>query len=77
VFQPFILIMQCSALGIIALMRPHGGYGAAIPPLAWACVPASLASTWWGLACFRRLTDRQFAKVVNVLLVVSGAGLTL
>jgi uncharacterized membrane protein YfcA len=75
VTQPFILAMQIVALFCIVVMRPHGAPHASIPPLAWACVPASLSGTWWGLALFRRMTDRQFAIAVNVLLIVSGAAL--
>jgi uncharacterized protein len=77
VFQPFILLMQFAALAAIAMMHPRGGPSAGIPALAWACVPAGLFGTWWGLACFRRLTDRQFGVAINLLLIVSGAGLLL
>ena len=76
-FQPFILIMQILALTILAATHARTHSLAAIPPEAWACVPAGLAGTWWGLACFRKLTDRQFAIVINLLLIVSGAGLAL
>jgi uncharacterized membrane protein YfcA len=77
VVQPYILAMQVLALLAIAAMHPHGGPSAAIPSITWACVPAGLAGTWWGMALFRRLTDNQFAKAVNVLLLVSGIGLVL
>jgi uncharacterized membrane protein YfcA len=75
VFQPFILVMQFVALGAIAMMHAKGAPSIAIPPIAWACVPAGLLGTWWGMALFKRLTDNQFAKAVNVLLIVSGIGL--
>ena len=77
VFQPFILLMQLVALASIAMMHRHGASGFAIPRVAWACVPAGLVGTWWGLACFRRLTDRQFAVAINLLLIASGVGLVL
>jgi uncharacterized protein len=77
VFQPFILVMQFVALAAIAAMHNKGAPIIAIPPLAWACVPAGLLGTWWGMALFKRLTDNQFAKAVNVLLIVSGFGLLL
>jgi uncharacterized membrane protein YfcA len=75
VFQPVILAMQFVALASIAALHTKGAPSVAIPPLAWACVPAGLLGTWWGMALFKRLTDIQFAKVVNVLLIVSGIGL--
>jgi uncharacterized membrane protein YfcA len=75
VFQPFILMMQFVALGAIGVLHAKGTPSVAIPPLAWACVPAGLLGTWWGMALFKRMTDIQFAKAVNVLLIVSGIGL--
>jgi uncharacterized membrane protein YfcA len=38
-------------------------------------VPAALLGTWCGIAIFRRLTEIQFTRLVNLLLVVSGVGL--
>ncbi len=77
VFQPFILLMQFAALGVIATM--HGGHvtHGGIPVLAWLCVPAGLLGTWWGMYLYKRMTDNQFGKAVNVLLIVSGLGLAL
>jgi uncharacterized membrane protein YfcA len=75
VFQPFILLMQFVALAAIAVLHAKAGPSVAIPPLAWACVPAGLLGTWWGMALFKRLTDRQFGKAVNLLLIASGVGL--
>jgi uncharacterized membrane protein YfcA len=77
VFQPFILLMQFVALAAIAMMHAKGAPIISVPPIAWACVPAGLLGTWWGMALFKRLTDYQFAKAVNVLLIVSGIGLVL
>ena len=77
VFQPFILAMQLLALGLITGLRTQSSVSYGIPLTAWACVPAGLAGTWGGLTCFRRLSDRQFAFAVNLLLIVSGAGLLL
>jgi uncharacterized membrane protein YfcA len=77
VFQPFILLMQFVTLAAIAVMHPHGAPNFSVPPLAWLCVPVSLLGTWWGMALFKRLTDRQFSKTVNLLLIVSGAALVL
>jgi uncharacterized membrane protein YfcA len=74
VYQPFILIMQIAALIAIHLMRSPGDTG--LDSVVWAYVPAALLGTWCGLALFGRLTDRQFAIAVNLLLIVSGIGLT-
>ena len=74
VYQPFILIMQIAALLAIHLMRSQGS--AELDPAAWAYVPAALLGTWCGLALFTRLTDRQFRFAVNLLLIISGIGLT-
>ena len=74
VYQPFILIMQIAALLAIYLTRSQGSSD--LDPIAWAHVPAALLGTWCGLALFMHLTDRQFSVAVNLLLIVSGIGLT-
>jgi uncharacterized membrane protein YfcA len=75
VYQPFILIMQILALASLyfvqAVHSPKGG----LDPWTIAYVPAALMGTWCGIAVYRRLTETQFARLVNVLLVVSGLGL--
>ena len=71
VFQPFILVMQVAALLAISLARragPHAWFDAA----DLLFVPGSLLGTWIGLALYRRMTDVQFVRAVNVLLIVSG-----
>ncbi|MDQ2802052.1 MAG: hypothetical protein M3Y41_04955 [Pseudomonadota bacterium] len=75
VFQPFILVMQFIALATIAAMRGPASHAAGFDTAIFAYVPAGLIGTWWGLAFFRRLTDRQFATVINLLLIVSGVSL--
>jgi uncharacterized protein len=75
VYQPFILIMQVLALALIVLIRRSGPAGGGIDLLALSYVPGALLGTWCGIAIFRRLNDRQFAKTVNLLLIVSGIGL--
>jgi uncharacterized protein len=74
VYQPFILLMQILALLLIELMRsiPHGA-GSGLGPAMF--VPPALLGTWLGLVIFRRLSDRSFGMVVNLLLLVSGVGL--
>jgi uncharacterized membrane protein YfcA len=75
VLQPYILCMQVVALIAIPALHGHAGPSIAIPPVTWVCVPVGMLGTWWGMALFKRMTDRQFAKAVNVLLIVSGIGL--
>lgn len=77
VFQPFILICQMVALTLIWVAREGGGGHFGIPSLALVCIPAGLAGTYWGLACFSALSDRNFRIAINLLLIVSGAGLVL
>jgi uncharacterized membrane protein YfcA len=74
IYQPFILVMQMLALAVvsaIAVDRP----GPPIASLAWAFIPAALLGTCCGLAIFRRLSDIQFARAVNLLLIAAGLGL--
>lgn len=75
VFQPYILIMQVAGLLLIALTQSShsGGMGMNIETFSY--LPAALLGTWCGIAIFRRLTDLQFARSVNLLLIASGVGL--
>ena len=71
VFQPFILIMQIIALAVISLWhRTNAGVG--FDPGNLLFVPISLLGTSLGLVLYGRLSDRQFARAVNILLMVSG-----
>ena len=38
-------------------------------------IPAALLGAWFGLRIFKRLSDRQFERAVNLLLIASGVGL--
>jgi uncharacterized membrane protein YfcA len=72
VVQPFILIMQLAGFLAISVLQPsHAGRGA-LSPADLMFIPASLLGTSVGLAPYARLTDVQFARLVNVLLIVSG-----
>ena len=75
VYQPFILIMQVLALALISFMPSAHGPAGGITLSTLLYVPGALLGTWCGIAVFRRLTDIQFARVVNLLLIVSGLGL--
>ncbi len=77
VYQPFILIMQLLALGLIQVMHPTGMRNAAISLGDVAFMPPALIGTIVGLTLFAGLSDRHFALTVNTLLLVSGLGLLL
>jgi uncharacterized membrane protein YfcA len=71
IYQPFILIVQLAALAVLAL----SSLGAAARPFDFAgitYVPAMLIGASCGMACFKWLNDRQFARAVNLLLIASG-----
>jgi uncharacterized membrane protein YfcA len=72
VFQPFILIMQVLALITISLLHRGSAGGLGFDPTDLLFIPASLFGTSLGLALYRRLSDGQFARAVNVLLIASG-----
>lgn len=76
VYQPFILCMQPISLIAIHLMRSSDA-GSQLDWQMLAYIPAALLGAWLGLNIFKRLSDRQFGIVVNLLLVVSGIGLIL
>ena len=71
-FQPFILLMQLAALLAINIVRPGEAHGVGMAMGDLLCVPASLLGTAVGLTFFRGLSDTQFTRAVNVLLIVSG-----
>lgn len=75
VVQPYIVVVQIAGLVSIALLHPPGVPHPGVPALAWLCVPLGLLGTWWGFTLGRTITDRQFGRLVNVLLIVSGLGL--
>lgn len=75
VVQPYIVVVQIVGLVSIALLHPPTMPHAGIPSLAWFCMPAGLLGTWWGFTLGRKITDRQFSRLVNALLIVSGLGL--
>ena len=77
VYQPFILGMQPVTLIAIHVMRPQAAAQTSLDWKILAFVPAALLGAWFGLRIFKRLSDRQFEIVVNVLLIMSGIGLVL
>jgi len=77
VFQPFILILQVLTLAMIKVTSAHRHHHDPLGYTEFAYVPAALMGTWFGLGIFGRLSDRQFAITVNLLLITSGIGLFL
>jgi uncharacterized membrane protein YfcA len=75
IYQPFILSMQVLALVLIRFMLSSVTHGGGLDLDLLQFVPAALLGTSFGLAIFRRLSDRSFALTVNVLLLASGVGL--
>jgi uncharacterized membrane protein YfcA len=71
-FQPFILLMQVAALVVINMVRPGEAHGLGFAAGDLLCIPASLLGTAVGLTFFRGLSDSQFTRAVNVLMIVSG-----
>jgi hypothetical protein len=75
-FQPYILVMQVITLLALQVAAPRAG-ATGLDLAALAFVPVSLVGTLCGLAIFARLNDRQFAKAMQAMLLVSGLGLAL
>jgi len=77
VYQPFILILQISAIAILALLGDGHGRTAAFDFSGLIYLPAMLLGASLGMTFFKWLDDRQFAWAVNALLMASGLGLLL
>jgi uncharacterized protein len=75
VYQPFILIMQISALTAISLIKVSQGRASGVDLSAIVYLAPALLGTWSGIAIFRRLSDLHFALSLNLLMIVSGLGL--
>jgi uncharacterized membrane protein YfcA len=73
-YQPFILIVQLAAITIMALPGFVPQSRPAFDFAGVAYLPAMLLGSTLGMACFNRLSDRQFSLAVNLLLVASGLG---
>lgn len=73
VYQPFILIMQLLALLALFWVATKPGNDSFSQDLnSLFYVPAALLGTWCGIGWYRRLSDTQFAIIVNALLIISG-----
>lgn len=76
-YQPFILILQLAAIAIMAARDLAGLQGHEFDWSGLLFLPAMLLGTSLGMALFAWLNDKQFARWVNVLLIVSGVSLLL
>ena len=76
-YQPFILITQVAGLLLLVLVHPATGERLSISIESLVFLPPMLLGTSLGLALYRHLSDRHFAKVVYVLLILSGLSLLL
>jgi hypothetical protein len=74
VLQPYILVMQLAALLVITVAQPHTGGPTRLTAGTLLFIPISLFGTSLGMALYRRMSDIQFARAVNVLLIASGLG---
>jgi uncharacterized protein len=74
-YLPFILIMQLAAIALMVLpgLAPYDRPAFDFAGIAY--LPGTLLGSILGMACFKRLSDRQFALAVNLLLVMSGLSL--
>lgn len=74
VVEPYILSLQLVSLLTLSIVRPD-----VFDPTFWAllCVslPITLLGATLGVACYRRLSETHFRKVVLVLLSLSGVSL--
>ena len=74
VYQPFILLVQLAAIVLmaapgVAIERTHFAF------VGVEYLPAMFLGCAGGMGFFRWLSDRQFARGVNALLLVSGVSL--
>jgi uncharacterized membrane protein YfcA len=74
-YQPFILAVQVAAIAAMILLGPSAGRSTSFDFLGVVYLPAMLLGANLGMAFFRRLNDRQFSLLVNLMLIVSGLAL--
>ncbi|MGD0474003.1 MAG: sulfite exporter TauE/SafE family protein [Candidatus Velthaea sp.] len=75
-FQPYIAIMQVATLTLLFTAARAAGRPAALSDFtALAFVPIALCGAYLGLTVFARLSDRQFSRILALLLVASGMNL--
>jgi uncharacterized membrane protein YfcA len=73
--QPYILIMQVAALlllQLLQLLEPARAPMTGFDPTLLLVVGSALFGTICGLQLYGRLSDRHFARVVNLMLLAAG-----
>ena len=75
VFQPYILLMQFATLATITWLDTGAASSPALQAGALAYMPPALLGASCGVWLFRSLSDRQFGRAVNILLICAGLGL--
>ena len=73
--QPYIVVIQIAALLLLHLTQPSGRATPGLDPTLLLAMAPALFGTLCGLALYERLSDRQFGRAVNLLLLVSGLGM--
>jgi uncharacterized membrane protein YfcA len=77
VLQAYILVMQFAALGVIAALSEVAGRPTLPSATCFAYLLPAVLGTLCGLEVFRFMTERQFGRSVNLLLVMSGLAMLL
>jgi hypothetical protein len=72
VYQPFILIVRLAAILVMVLSGGGTNGPRSFDFAGIAYLPAMLLGSTLGIVFFKWLNDRQFALIVNLLLIVSG-----
>ncbi len=72
VFQTYAVVTQSLTLASYAL---DGTVTRAMLPIFALMLPIILLSTWLGVQLYRRISERQFRRIVLLLLLLSGATL--
>ncbi len=73
--QPFILLMQIAALLLLQVLDPGPEARPGTDPALLLVMAPALFGTLCGLALYERLSDRQFARMVNAMLLLAGAAM--
>jgi uncharacterized membrane protein YfcA len=73
VYQPYILVLQALTLCALSVVSERSLVNADL--IAYAL--PGIAGAWLGLQVFRKLSDAQFQRLVNLALIVAGIALAL
>ncbi|MBV1800080.1 hypothetical protein [Siccirubricoccus sp. G192] len=75
--QPYILVMQMAALPLLHMLAPARAQMAGFEPSLLLVTGPALFGTLCGLQLHGLLSDRHFARLVNVMLFAAGVGILL